>query len=124
VDAWRSKDAPSGGQIAQGLKLYAQHCATCHGEKGEGMRTADAGLAYPPMAGNRAVTLSNPTNLARIVLHGGFAPATPQNPQPFGMPPFAQTLSDAEIATLLSAIRSSWGNDAPAVSVLEVYQAK
>jgi mono/diheme cytochrome c family protein len=36
------------------------------------------------------------------------------------MPPFAQTLSDAEIAELLTFIRSAWGNSAAPVSQLDV----
>ena len=98
-----------------GAKLYARHCAACHGELGEGV----AGI-YPALAGNRAVTLSTPANLVHVVLEGGFAPATPGNPRPFGMPPFATELSDEQLAQVLTHIRGSWGNRAAAVSALEV----
>jgi mono/diheme cytochrome c family protein len=36
------------------------------------------------------------------------------------MPPFALRLSDAELAALLSFVRSSWGNQASALSALEI----
>jgi mono/diheme cytochrome c family protein len=36
------------------------------------------------------------------------------------MPPFAQTLNDAEIAEVLTFIRAAWGNGAAAVSQLDV----
>ncbi len=36
------------------------------------------------------------------------------------MPPFAQSLSNAEIATHVSFVRNAWGNQASAVSALEV----
>ena len=98
-----------------GAKLYARHCAACHGEQGEGV----AGV-YPALAGNRAVTLNTPANLVHLVLEGGFAPATAGNPRPFGMPPFATELSDEQLAQVLTHIRGSWGNRAPAVSALEV----
>ncbi|HPV25123.1 MAG TPA: cytochrome c, partial [Casimicrobium sp.] len=71
-------------------------------------------------AGNRAVTMANTTNLIRVVLAGGFAPATTGNPQPHGMPPYYHLLSDAEIAKLLTFVRSSWGNNAAAVTDLDM----
>jgi mono/diheme cytochrome c family protein len=63
-----------------------------------------------------------PANLIRIVLSGGFLPATQGNPRPYGMPPFSHVMNDADIAAVLSYVRASWGNDAPAVSALEVQQ--
>ncbi len=102
-------------RLQHGAKLYEAHCAQCHGERGEG-----APGIYPRLAGNRAVTLATPVNLARIVLEGGFAPATAGNPRPFGMPPFATVLSNEEVAVVLSYLRNSWGHRAEAVSALEV----
>ena len=66
--------------------------------------------------------MGHSANLVQAVLKGGFPPATAGNPRPFGMPPFRQTLDDAEVAEVLSYIRQAWGNAAPAVSVLEVMQ--
>ncbi|HEY2559718.1 MAG TPA: cytochrome c [Caldimonas sp.] len=100
---------------ARGGKLYGDHCATCHGEHGEGVTGA-----YPTLAKNRAVALSPPANLVHIVLRGGFPPTTTGNPRPFGMPPFATVLSDQDVADVLSYLRASWGHDAAAVSTLEV----
>ncbi|HEX4234103.1 MAG TPA: c-type cytochrome [Caldimonas sp.] len=100
---------------ARGATLYNDHCATCHGEQGEGV----AG-AYPTLVNNRAVALSPPANLVHIVLRGGFLPTTPGNPRPFGMPPFATVLSDQDVADVLSYLRASWGHRAAAVSTLEV----
>jgi mono/diheme cytochrome c family protein len=109
---------PEGGSpvtSARGARLYADHCAACHGEQGEGV----AG-AYPTLANNRAVALSPPANLVHIVLRGGFPPTTPGNPRPFGMPPFATVLSDQDVADVLSYVRASWGRGAGPVSTLEV----
>ena len=99
----------------RGATLYADHCASCHGKRGEGV----AG-AYPRLAGNRAVTMAVPANLVRIVLEGGFAPSTAGHPRPYGMPPFAQTLSNEDIAVLLTHLRGSWGHRAEAVSPVAV----
>ena len=104
--------APADGP---GAKLYARHCAACHGDEGEGV----AGI-YPALAGNRAVLLRTPANLVHVVLEGGFAPATAGNPRPFGMPPFATELRDEQLAQVLTHIRGNWGNRAAAVSALEV----
>ena len=101
--------------LQRGARLYETHCAQCHGKQGEGV---DA--AYPRLAGNRAVTLPVTANLVQVTIHGAFAPATGGNPRPFGMPPFALTLSDADIAAVLTYIRNAWGNQASGVSELDV----
>ena len=100
----------------KGLVLIEElNCAACHGEQGAGV----AG-AYPPLAGNRAVTMAVPANLVRIVLEGGFAPSSAGHPRPYGMPPFAHVLDNDDIALLLTHVRSSWGNRAPAVTSVDV----
>ncbi len=99
----------------RGAKVYEQHCAACHGEQGEGVPGA-----YPKLAGNRAVTMALPANLVRVVVEGGFPPATAGNPRPYGMPPFAPVLGDDDIAAVISYLRGSWGNAAPAVSAFDV----
>ena len=80
--------------------------------------------AYPALAGSRAVTMRSTANLVHVVLEGGFPPSTAGNPRPFGMPPFAIVLSDADVADLLSHVRGAWGNTAPPVSALDVQRAR
>ncbi|MGZ5089991.1 MAG: c-type cytochrome [Burkholderiales bacterium] len=112
----RKKQGPLPEEVrTRGAKIYEQQCSQCHGDSGEG-----AVGAYPPLVGNRAVTMNIPANLIRIVLSGGYLPATAGNPRPYGMPPFAHVLSDADIAAVVTYIRSSWGNTAEPVSQLEV----
>ena len=103
----------------QGARVYRDRCAQCHGDNGEGVPGA-----YPALAGNRAVNLSNTSNLVQVVLGGGFPPATAGNPRPFGMPPYATVLGDADVAAVLSHIRMSWGNQSGAVSELQVSQQR
>jgi len=102
-------------QMARGAELYETHCAGCHGKQGEG-----APGAYPALAGNRGVTLGTPTNLVRVLVHGGYLPATAGNPRPFGMPPFGHVLDDADMAALLTYLRGAWGNDAQPVWPVDV----
>ncbi len=101
-----------------GRKVYERHCATCHGEQGEGV----AGI-YPALRGHRAVLLDEPTNLVQTVLFGGYGPATAGHPRPFGMPPFVLELEDREIAAVLTHLRmalQSEGRQAPEVTPLQV----
>ena len=113
----RASDNSEGAAVPSeaGAKLYTTHCAACHGDRGEGV----AG-AYPALAGNRAVAITPPANLVHMVLRGGFAPTTPGNPRPYGMPPFATVLSDEQVGQVLSHLRASWGHHAPQVSTLDV----
>ncbi len=104
------------GPVQQrGAQVYGEHCASCHGDEGEGRPPA-----APALAGNRALTMASTVNPVRIVLFGGYAPGTAGNPQPYGMPPFVQALSDEDIAAVLSYTRAAWGNDAAPVSAAEV----
>ncbi len=100
---------------ALGPRLYDKHCASCHGQNGQGV----AG-AYPPLAGSATVTAQRPNNLIHITVLGGFAPATASNPRPFGMPPFQLQLSNQELSALLSFVRSAWGNSAAPVSEFDI----
>lgn len=101
-------------QMVQGERIYAQQCAWCHGDQGQGQPEA-----FPALAGNRAVNLDQTINLVQIVRRGGYLPATAGNPRPHGMPPFGHVLDDAEIAAVLSYVRGSWGNTGAALSLSE-----
>jgi mono/diheme cytochrome c family protein len=105
--------------LETGSRIYEQQCADCHGKHGEG-----SALAYPALAGSALVARTDPTNLVRIIVSGGFPPTTQGNPQPYGMPPFGATLSDLEIAAAITYIRNSWGNAAPAVVDFDVMRAR
>ena len=105
--------------LKEGGKLYEQHCADCHGSKGEGV----VGV-YPALAGNRAVNMANTHNLGHAVLRGGFAPATSGNPRPYGMPPFIMALSDSDIAAVLSYVRHEWGNTGGLVTEFDITQIR
>jgi mono/diheme cytochrome c family protein len=106
---------PTARVADRGAKLYEQYCVQCHGAQGQG----ELG-AYPRLAGNRAVMFGTPTNLVQMVLYGGFPPTTAGNPRPFGMPPFVLVLNDADLAAVLTHVRTAWGNRAAPVSELDV----
>ena len=107
----------------KGAELFTQHCVTCHGEQGQGMRV-EGSVALPTLAGNRAITLAKTTNLVRIILAGGYAPSTAGNPRPFGMPPFVHILNDEDIAAVTTYIRNAWGNQAASVTAADVVRQR
>lgn len=101
--------------LRQGRDIYQRRCASCHGKHGQGV----AGV-YPPLDGNAAVTEPTGVNAIRGVLLGGFAPVTEANPRPYSMPPFAQRLSDAQVAAVVSYLRQAWSNKSGAVEAGDV----
>ena len=109
----------SAAQLELGEQVYQRHCVDCHGANGQG-----AAFAYPALAGNRAVIQASHVNPVQAILSGGFAPATAGNPQPYGMPPYRTLLTDMEVAAVVSFIRQRWGNQAGAVTVLDVQRAR
>ncbi len=100
------------GATANGGAIYASRCAACHQASGAGL----SGV-FPPLAGSEWV-LGRDTTLVRIVLHGVEGPLTVKGGAYSGaMPGFKEQLGDAEIAALLSHVRSQWGNQGAAVAV-------
>ena len=105
--------------VSFGKSIYDRECALCHGAGGSG-----APPHYPPLAGNQSIQMSSAVNAIRMVLIGGFPPGTELNPTPIGMPPFALTLSDNEVAAVVSYIRTSWGNRGAAVTAAEANELR
>jgi cytochrome c oxidase cbb3-type subunit 2 len=105
-----AKASGDGKSSLDGEKLYAQTCAACHQSTGLGL----AG-AFPPLAGSAIVKDENYDLFIKIILQGYDARSE------YGqMPGFAAQLSDEQIAAIATHERSSWGNDAPAVSAEDV----
>lgn len=99
-------------------KIGAQQymlCGACHGQQGEGTAAA------PPLAGSEWVT-GSAENLIKIQLRGLAGPIKVKGQEynfPAGMMPMAfQT--DEQIASVLTYIRSNFGNKAEPVSAAEV----
>ena len=102
-----------------GRSIYDAKCAECHGAQGRGMPPA-----YPPLASNPSIQMASAVNPIRMVLNGGYPPGTSGNPKPYGMPPFAQSLSDDEVAAVVTYIRTAWGNRGEPVSAREANQLR
>jgi cytochrome c oxidase cbb3-type subunit 2 len=108
--------APGAGyDAAKGGALYTANCSACHQASGEGLPGT-----FPPLKGSGVVTKDDATKHMHVVLNGlqgekagGVVYASP-------MPPFAGTLSDADIADIIDYERSSWGNHGKPVTAAQV----
>ncbi|WP_233024923.1 c-type cytochrome [Rhodopseudomonas boonkerdii] len=98
-----------------GAAIYKDACAACHKDNGSGETHL-----FPKLAGSAIVQSDDPATLAHVVLNGARAVGTAGAPTAPAMPGFDWRLSDAQIAAVLTYIRNSWGNAAPAVAASAV----
>lgn len=99
------------GQGADGQQVFNANCVACHQATGKGLPGV-----FPPLDGSEWVN-GDARVLANIVLHGISGEISVAG-QTFNgaMPKFAQ-LGDAELAAVLSHVRSAWSNKTAAVAV-------
>jgi len=107
--------ASAGAALAvDGKQLFGAKCAACHQASGLGV----AGV-FPPLAGAEWV-LGSEKVLIAILLHGVQGEMEVQGKKYNGAMPAFGTLADAELAAVLSYIRSDWGNQAAPVTAAAV----
>ncbi|EJN09573.1 cytochrome c [Herbaspirillum sp. YR522] len=99
-----------GSDQSNGAMTFLNNCAACHRTSGRGYEET-----FPVLALSPTVNAEDPASLIRIVLEGAEMPWTKTAPTQFAMPAFGARLSDQEVADVVTFIRSSWGNSAPAV---------
>jgi mono/diheme cytochrome c family protein len=119
ADSRTADDLRAGKASGRGAELYLDNCAACHRSNGKG-----AGAVFPAMAGNPTVLAGDPNSLIRLILVGGAMPSTSTAPSNLGMPAFGWRLSDEEVAQLVTFIRQSWGNSAPATDTAAVTRVR
>jgi ubiquinol-cytochrome c reductase cytochrome b subunit len=104
---------------ADGATVFAANCSGCHGAAGAGQPGV-----FPPLAGN-PVVVGDKSKVIHILnngLNGAIVVAgTTYNGQ---MPAWKGNLTPAQIADVITYIRSSWGNKGDAVTTAEVTAAK
>jgi len=105
---------------AQGKKVYETVCGICHGLDGMG-KTIQA----PPLAGSEWVNTKGVTRLIHIPQAGlnGLLQVEGKDWN-LNMAPMGANLSDADLAAVLTYIRTSWGNQAGAVTADDVKAAR
>ena len=103
------------GAAGNNAQLYLANCSSCHQANGRGVVGA-----FPPLAGNATVT-GDPKTVIHIVKYGLTGKVQVANGTYDGtMPPWGGQLSDAAIASVVSYIRTSWGNAANGVTAADV----
>lgn len=100
--------------IGRGKKLYQVQCLTCHQVDGSGVMNMN-----PPLIKTTYV-LGDKTALIRIVMEGMKTPLTIDDNEYHNIMPPHTTLSDQDIADVLTYVRHSFGNSATAVTAAEV----
>jgi mono/diheme cytochrome c family protein len=108
--AARALTADEQKRFAAGQEVYRNLCTACHQAEGTGL----AGLA-PTLVGSKWV-LGRAGLMARIVLNGKESTTL--------MPPLGASLSDQQIADVLTFVRRSWGHQASPVDVSLVREVR
>jgi mono/diheme cytochrome c family protein len=102
-------------QLPDGKQVYSTTCVACHQATGEGTPGV-----FPPLAGSEWVN-GDEAKVVRILLHGVTGPIEVAGETFNGMmPPWGGTMKDADIAAVLTYVRSAWGNKAAPVTAAKV----
>lgn len=107
--------SPSGdsSEIARGARLYAQHCAVCHGANLEGQpnwqtQNADGTWPAPPHDATGHTWHHADDYLIGMMIYGGAAiTGNPQNT----MPAFNSVLTVDDAKAILAYIQSTWSDE-------------
>jgi mono/diheme cytochrome c family protein len=106
---------PDHAAIALGQKVYAQHCASCHGAKLEGQpnwqkKLPNGRFPAPPHDDSGHTWHHTDEVLFGITKHGLMPPYAPKGYES-DMPAFVGKLSDDEIRAVLAYIASNWSGE-------------
>lgn len=116
--AFIKQQQPAGlkAAMARGKKVYDVTCLSCHQPDGSGVPNMN-----PPLIKTKWV-LGDKKQLTKIVLKGLQGGEIEIDGDKFHnpMPPMESTLTDQEIADVLTFVRNSFGNKASLVTVAEV----
>ena len=111
--------AGNSSDMAAGGAIYRDQCSACHGIDGKG-----SDRLFPSLAESSMARADDPSSVIRIMLRGARSVATDKEPTAPGMPSYGALLTDAQVAHVLTYIRNSWGNSAPAIAPGDVGKAR
>jgi ubiquinol-cytochrome c reductase cytochrome b subunit len=105
----------AGGGAAAGATVYTANCAGCHGATGMGQPGV-----FPPLANNPVAT--GPAEKVIPILLNGLQTKITVNGTAYAgvMPAWKGNLTNAQIAEVLTYVRSAWGNKAGAITTAQV----
>ena len=124
ADGWK-KAGMNQKQIAymkKGREIYHReaHCGTCHQDDGKGLPAG----GFPPLAGTKWST-QDPERLIKLSLKGIMGEIEVKGKKYNGaMTPFEGLLNDDELASVLTYVRKSFGNDATAITATQVKKVR
>jgi len=101
-------------ELAPGQELYLRHCASCHGNQGEGRPPT-----FPPLAESEWMELPSEA-LALIVLLGLRGEIEVAGRTYRGYMPPMQHLSDEDIAELIGFTEREWSQREPSLSAADI----
>jgi mono/diheme cytochrome c family protein len=103
-----------------GKALFSANCVTCHQATGQGVPGQ-----YPPLAGSEVETGDATNQLIAIVLKGLQGPVVIEG-KPFNnaMQAWEGQYTDSQLASILTYVRSDWGNNAPPITADMVKQMR
>ncbi|HEV2739380.1 MAG TPA: cytochrome b N-terminal domain-containing protein [Candidatus Elarobacter sp.] len=102
-------------KAGNGASVYSTNCVSCHGAQGEGVPSS-----FPPLAGNPFVT-GDPKPVIGVLLNGLNGKIDVKGQSYAGqMPAWKGTLTNAQIADVITYIRNAWGNKASTVTEAQV----
>ena len=102
-------------RMRTGEAIYIDTCSACHNQTGAGVVNI-----FPRLANNPVVQQDDATSLVRVVLTGARGAVTQTAPTGPAMPSLGFRLNDDQVAAVVTYIRNSWGNAAPAVAESDV----
>ncbi len=101
---------------AHGKQVFEMYCGSCHGNDGAGKPNQ-----APPLAGSEWVNTKGFNRLAIIPLAGLSGPFQVKGQEwNLNMAPMGAALSDADLAGVLTYIRSAWGNTSSEVTADDI----
>ncbi len=110
--------SPLAAQMARGKKLYQQQCLTCHQVDGTGVMNMN-----PPLVKTTFV-LGDKATLIKTVVNGLTKPLTIDDNEYHNVMPPHTTMTDQEVADVLTFVRRSFGNKATPITAADVKAAR
>jgi mono/diheme cytochrome c family protein/glucose/arabinose dehydrogenase len=104
--------------VEKGQVIFKQLCSTCHGPDGKGMAIGGKDMPAPPLAMNEDINAGR-EKLIKILLYGLHGPIHGKTYS--DVMPALGFNDDTYIASVLSYVRSDFGNHAPAIHPEDVH---
>ncbi len=106
---------PFSEQLKNGNKVFVNTCSVCHQANGQGIPKV-----FPPLAKSDYLNKDKERAVSAVV-KGLIGPITVNGIQyNSAMPPWSPSLSDDDLANVLTFVYNSWGNKGLIVSSYEI----